>query len=103
MIRIPDKIPDLLDWDEVNLDHAQRHGISRAEIEQAVRNPHRVVPAPPGDWSEPEGTIRLLMFGETDGGLRLLAVFAWPAYADYGNGVTQIFTDRARPITAFKR
>jgi hypothetical protein len=27
-----------LNWDEANLAHAQRHGVSRQEIEQVVRN-----------------------------------------------------------------
>ncbi|MFD0692030.1 hypothetical protein [Actinomadura fibrosa] len=88
----PDKIPDQLDWDEANIGHVRHGGITPEQVEQAVRNPHRVFLAG-GDDEE----IRLMMSGETNGGRRIIVIFEWPLYDRWG----QEFLDWARPITAY--
>ncbi|MEO3854205.1 hypothetical protein [Acrocarpospora sp. B8E8] len=85
-----------LDWDEANLDHAQRHGVTREEIEQVVRNEPDVY------QSRKNGEPILdhyLLEGVTDAGRRVTVVALYPVtkIRDWGEYEMEI----ARPITAY--
>jgi uncharacterized DUF497 family protein len=84
-----------LDWDEANVWHTGGHGITRAEVEQAARNDHRIFRLPDGGHDEE----RYLLRGATDGGRRIVVVFAYPVFVRREWGVQEL--DVARPITAY--
>jgi hypothetical protein len=87
-----------LDWDEGNLGHAQRHGVSRDEIEQVVRNMPETRQSRSRD-GEPIADHYLLI-GVTDAGRRLTVVVLYPITRkrDWGTYELEI----ARPITAYE-
>ncbi|GAA0393987.1 hypothetical protein Acor_66600 [Acrocarpospora corrugata] len=86
-----------LDWDEANLDHAQRHGVTRDEIEQVVRNEPDVQQSRNRDGEAiPD---HYLLVGSTDEGRRVTVVVLYPVtkLRDWGEYELEI----ARPITAY--
>lgn len=58
---------DRIEWDEYNLDHATRHGVTATEIEQAIWNTDRVPPSSDG---------RFRFTGVTDGGRKVRVIAA---------------------------
>jgi uncharacterized DUF497 family protein len=58
-------------WDEANLAHIARHGITRAEVEQAFLDPSARVE---GNAIR-EGEVRFQMLGETHAGRVLTVIF----------------------------
>ena len=74
---------EVIDWDEHNLLHATRHGISAREIEQVLRNATKMRP-------HPRFEERRIIQDQTDGG-RLV----WLIVEVQGRG-------RIRPIAAWK-
>ncbi len=71
-----------VDWDEANLEHATRHGVSATEIEQAIGNAERAMRGKAPD--------RRLLRSQTDGGRRVAVV------------VQLLDRGRVRPITAWE-
>ena len=71
------------DWDDGNRAKAQRHGVTLAEIEHAMRSGPRV--APDADHSLTEQ--RFIAIGRTVTGRRVFVAFCWRA-------------GRIRPISA---
>jgi uncharacterized DUF497 family protein len=88
-----------LEWDDVNRDHAQRHGVTEDEINQAVRNPHEIFATYKDDGSRHED--RYLLHGTTDGGRRITVVIKYPVTIRRAWGKQEL--DLARPITAYER
>ena len=86
-----------LDWDEANLDHAQRHGVTRDEIEQVVRNGPAVYQS--RDRSGAPIADHYLLDGATDAGRRVTVVVLYPVtkLRDWGEYELEV----ARPITAY--
>ncbi|GAA1568158.1 hypothetical protein GCM10009678_58740 [Actinomadura kijaniata] len=84
-----------LDWDEANVWHSGGHGVSRAEVEQAARNEHKIFSLP----DSAPGEDRYLLRGVTDGGRGIVVVFAYPVFVRREWGVQEL--DMARPITAY--
>ncbi|MFC4533288.1 hypothetical protein [Sphaerisporangium dianthi] len=85
-----------LDWDDWNIDHAQRHGISREEIEQVVRN------MPDVRQSHRDGEPILdhyLLVGVTDAGRRVTVVVLYPVTKKRDWGVHEL--EIARPVAAY--
>ncbi|MDN5861267.1 MAG: hypothetical protein L0H84_21905 [Pseudonocardia sp.] len=78
--------PEAIDWDEVNREHATRHGISVTEINQALRNDPTVRRTRKGRRGD------YYAFGITDGGRKVVVVIAW-------NPDRRII----RPITAWEQ
>lgn len=63
--------PDAIEWDDANLEHATRHGVSADEIEQVLlRRPsvHRNKRGRSGDF---------IAYGDTEGGRRVAVVFTY--------------------------
>ncbi|GAA1008157.1 hypothetical protein Aple_071080 [Acrocarpospora pleiomorpha] len=85
-----------LDWDEANLGHAQRHGVTREEIEQVVRNEPDVYQSRKNGEPIPD---HYLLVGVTDAGRRVTVVVLYPVtkIRDWGEYEMEI----ARPITAY--
>ncbi len=58
------------DWDEANLEHIARHGVSPLEVEEAVTDPRRLgVPA-----YNLRGEVRWAVLGATEAGRVLFVV-----------------------------
>ena len=72
-------------WNDWNLDHATKHGVTVGEIESVVRNAK-----PP--WPEYRGDDKWLVMGRDSGG-RLLQVIYLVSPAPYA------FVIHARPLT----
>ncbi len=73
---------DHIEWDEGNLEHATRHGLSEADIEQAIWNAT--------GWHRHNKVVdRRLIRSVTDGGKRVLVI-------------VQIVRDGVRPITGWE-
>jgi uncharacterized DUF497 family protein len=70
------------DWDLHNVGHVARHGISPAEVEEAVARPHAIIPA-----RDMAGEKRWKLFGTSAAGRCLPVVFT-------------IRDERLRPVTA---
>ncbi|MER6828534.1 hypothetical protein ABT352_21325 [Streptosporangium sp. NPDC000563] len=85
-----------LDWDESNIDHAQRHGISREEIEQVVRNLPDVRQSRRGGKPVPD---YYLLEGVTDAGRRVTVIVLYPVTRKRDWGVYEL--EIARPVTAY--
>lgn len=60
---------EAIEWDDENLLHATRHGVSEGEIEQALSNAERVYP------SRPPRSDRGAVTARTNGGRRVKVVF----------------------------
>ena len=75
--------PFEFDWDVSNLRHLARHGIRRAEFEQAMRNDPLFV-----DFSDESGEERCYALGATDNVRVLFLVFTYKG-------------ERVRPITGW--
>ncbi|RAY15614.1 hypothetical protein DPM19_07415 [Actinomadura craniellae] len=88
-----------LEWDDANRDHAQRHGVTEEEINQAIGNPHEIAPARRNDGTELEA--RYLVHGTTDAGRRITVVIKYPVTLRREWGELEL--DLARPITAYER
>ena len=58
---------EVIEWDDINLLHATRHGVSGREIEQALSNAERTAP------SRPPREDRRVVLARTNGG-RLVKV-----------------------------
>jgi uncharacterized DUF497 family protein len=58
------------DWDEANISHVARHGVTQAEAEEIVRGAAAVVE------SDRHGESRAVVIGDTAGGRTLVVVFA---------------------------
>lgn len=56
------------EWDESNLDHATRHGVSASEIEQAIENATHARQGRTG------GSDRLMVEARTDGGRQVRVI-----------------------------
>lgn len=76
---------EIIEWDDANLEHATRHGVSAEEIEQALTNPTGVRRNRRG------GSGTHLILGTTAGGRRVEVVITYRAS-----------THSARPITAWE-
>jgi uncharacterized DUF497 family protein len=55
-------------WDEWNIDHIARHGVTREEAEDVVENA-----APP--WPQQKGDDKLVVWGGTESGRLLQVIF----------------------------
>lgn len=64
--------PPAFDWDEANVSHIARHGVSPVEAEQVIRGCSLQVSS-----EEREGEDRQLQLGETSSGRLLLVVWTW--------------------------
>ncbi|MET8007009.1 hypothetical protein [Nonomuraea glycinis] len=85
-----------LDWDEGTLSHALRHGVSRDEIEQVVRNLPEMRQSRKNGEHIPD---HYLLVGVTDAGRRVTVVILYPVTKrrDWGTYELEI----ARPVTAY--
>jgi len=61
------------DWDEHNLQHATRHGISARESEECFQNEYLMFPKPHS--KQRHGEIRFYLLGRTYGGKPVFMVF----------------------------
>jgi hypothetical protein len=62
--------PEAIEWDDANLEHATRHGVSSSEIEQVLRSG-------PTYRANRRGTGDYLAEGATEGGRRIRVVIAY--------------------------
>lgn len=74
--------PEEFHWDEHNIRHIRRHGVSPREFQEAMRNRHKLIRV-----DDVRGERRSVVLGATNG-LRVL------------NLVYTMRGDRIRPITA---
>lgn len=56
------------EWDESNLDHATRHGVSVSEIEQAIENARHA------RKGRTDGSDRVMVEAQTNGGRQLRVI-----------------------------
>jgi uncharacterized DUF497 family protein len=59
------------DWDEGNLEHCRKHGVSRSEIESLFARPVIILP----DIGHSQTEQRLRAIGKTDDGRGIFVVF----------------------------
>ena len=64
---------DKFDWDDHNLLHTTRHGISPDESEECFYNEHLVIRKPHSE--KIHGETRFYLLGKTNGNKRLFIVF----------------------------
>jgi len=67
------KIRNLI-WDEWNLEHALRHGVSQDEVEEVCSSKHFVIKS---------GKDKMAVWGQTDDGRYLLVILGVRDYGDY--------------------
>lgn len=77
--------PEAIEWDENNIHHATRHGVSVNEIEQVIAS------GPVYRRNKRGRAADLLAVGVTDGGRRVVVALSWDAA-----------TRTVRPITAWE-
>jgi uncharacterized DUF497 family protein len=82
---VPELCPEGIEWDDSNLIHATRHGISAEEIDQVIAN------GPLYRRNKRGRSADYLACGTTDGGRSVVIAVEW-----------QATTRRVRPITAWE-
>jgi uncharacterized DUF497 family protein len=68
---VPEISPEIIDWDDGNLGHATRHGVSMAEINQVLMNYPKYVGNRRGRAAD------YLALGSTDGGREVVVAVSW--------------------------
>ncbi len=74
-----------IDWDDANLEHATRHGVSAYEIDQAINNAYRITRNKRGR------SANHLLHGATYGGRLIMVAIVYDSTAK-----------SVRPITAWE-
>ncbi|WP_258347429.1 DUF4258 domain-containing protein [Saccharopolyspora gregorii] len=74
-----------IEWDDANLEHATRHGVSADEIDQAISNPTKVA------RNKRARAASHLLLGRTRGGRPILVAIAYDEPSS-----------TVRPITAWE-
>jgi hypothetical protein len=82
---MPELWPEAIEWDDANLVHATRHGVTADEIDQALGN------RPVYRRNKRGRSADYLALGATEGGRRIVVAVQWCAE-----------TRRVRPITAWE-